>query len=124
MSSRSNARRVRAIEVCPNKYRHPTLFSAGVHSRKLRDERKEPSDRRICPYFCANSDVTGPHYHVGHNQAGGRKVVDIHYRIRIGLQVKDGELDYVGLTQDEASAIRVRGEYLTHKECKVFRAES
>jgi len=118
MSSRSVARRERAVLICPNKVFHGTLYSAGVHARKVRDRGRVSADKRISPYFCPNNEVVDSHYHVGHNHTGGQKVVDIIYRIRLGLMVSDDDLSFTGLTREGAFMIRAEGEYLTWKVCK------
>lgn len=115
MASKSSARRQKAIVVCSGKHRYFTMLQAGIQARRVRE--KIPGDKRVVPYLCP-SGATGLHYHIGKNYLGGQKIIDVLYRIRIGLEIKDGELDYAGLNRDEADVIKMRGEYLTHKEGK------
>lgn len=111
MTSKSVARRERAILVCPSKFRHLTMYDAGVNARKVRNRNNAaPGSYRICPYFCPSNSDTDPHYHIGHNHVGGEKIIDIIFRLRLGLVVHNDELDFVGLDECGANTIRTKGD--------------
>ena len=91
-------RRERAITACLSKRRYYTMLAAGLQARGVREGNAPwpdcSSDKRMVPYCCPKCGD----YHIGHNHAGSQKVIDIQFRMRLGLRVDKKDLDFIGFS--------------------------